>query len=64
VTILLHATSIQLCEEVRRCLEDGVHTVKVLTQNGKLIPGAGAAEVDVGIELREIADNTKGVDQV
>jgi chaperonin GroEL (HSP60 family) len=53
-----------LCEEVRRCLEDGIYTVKVLTQNGKLIPGAGAAEVNVGIELREIADNTEGVDQV
>jgi chaperonin GroEL (HSP60 family) len=63
VTILLHATSIQLCEEVRRSLEDGVFTVKALAQNGKIIPGAGAAELNVGLSLREIADNTDGVDQ-
>jgi T-complex protein 1 subunit theta len=64
ITILLHASSVQLCEEVKRSLEDGVYTVKALARNGKLVPGAGATELNVGISIREIAEKLEGVDQV
>ena len=41
----------------------GVNTVKVITQDGRFLPGAGAVEVELASRIAKLADASHGLDQ-
>mgnify|MGYP000206330261 CR=1 FL=1 len=62
-TIVIRAATEQVANDVERALDDGTHSVKTLCGDPRLLPGAGAVELELGRKLKEFADETKGLDQ-
>ena len=43
--------------------DDGIHAVKTLISDPRVLPGAGAVELELSRRLKLFADEEKGVDQ-
>jgi len=62
-TIVCRAATENVLNDLERALDDGAHSVRTLCSDPRLLPGAGAVELELGKQLREFADETKGLDQ-
>jgi len=62
-TIVIRASTEQVANDVERALDDGTHSVKTLCEDGRLLPGAGAVELELARQLKAFAEETKGLDQ-
>lgn len=62
-TIIVRASTEQVANDVERALDDGIQTARTLCQDGRLLPGAGALELELCKVLKEYADEVKGLDQ-
>ena len=62
-SIILRASTHNVLEDLERAVDDGVNTVKVLTQDGRFLPGAGAVEIELARRIRKLADGSTGLDQ-
>ncbi|MEM2022268.1 MAG: TCP-1/cpn60 chaperonin family protein, partial [Archaeoglobaceae archaeon] len=51
-------------EEIARGIEDAVRVVGCALEDGKVVPGAGAPEIEVGLRLREFAPKLGGREQL
>lgn len=49
--------------DLERSLDDGICGVKTLCTDGRLLPGAGAVELELSRQLKAYADEVKGLDQ-
>lgn len=49
--------------DVERALDDGIHSVKTLFSDSRLLPGAGAVELELSRLLKLFADEDRGLDQ-
>ena len=38
-------------DDVERALDDGINTFKVLTRDGRMLPGGGATEIELARQL-------------
>lgn len=38
-------------DDIERAIEDGVNTFKALVKDGRFVPGAGAAEIEVASKV-------------
>ncbi|KAJ2512069.1 T-complex protein 1 subunit theta, partial [Coemansia sp. RSA 1939] len=50
-------------DDAERAVDDGVNVVKSLTKDPRLVPGACAAEMELGRLVHEAADRTPGLNQ-
>ncbi|KAG9547364.1 T-complex protein 1, partial [Aureobasidium melanogenum] len=50
-------------EDVERAVDDGVNVVKAITRDARLVPGAGAAEMQLVERISAFADKTSGLSQ-
>ncbi len=64
VTILVRASTEHVVEEIKRAMEDAVGDVSAALQNGRVVAGAGACEVEVAKRLREYANTLSGREQL
>jgi len=64
VTILVRGSTEHVVEEVDRAVEDAIGAVASALELGKVLPGAGAPEVEVAIKLREFAERFSGKEQL
>jgi chaperonin GroEL (HSP60 family) len=51
-------------DEVARAVEDSLGVVRVTLEDGKVLPGGGAPETELALELRDFADSVGGREQL
>lgn len=62
-TILLRASTTNVLADLERAVDDGVHACKQICRDGRLVPGAGATEMELAVQIRNYADLCPGLDQ-
>ncbi|WP_456321974.1 thermosome subunit beta [Palaeococcus sp. (in: euryarchaeotes)] len=60
VTILIRGGTEHVVDEVERALEDAVKVTKDIVEDGKIIAGGGASEIELSIRLDEYAKEVGG----
>lgn len=64
ITIFARGGTEHVLEEVERALNDGIRTVGVTIEDGKVVAGAGAPEIEMGQRLAEYASTVGGREQL
>jgi len=62
-TMVVRAATENLINDVERALDDGVNSFKTICIDPRLLPGAGAVELELCKQLKAFADEDKGLDQ-
>lgn len=62
-TVVIRASTENVANDVERALDDGIQTAASLCKDGRLLPGAGATELELSKLLKAYADEVKGLDQ-
>ena len=62
-TIVLRASTSSVLADLERAIDDGVHAARTACKDGKLVPGAGATEMELSLKVRAFADTCPGLDQ-
>ncbi len=64
VTILVRGGTEHVVDEVERSLTDAIKVVKAALEDGKVVAGGGAPEIEVSLKLREWAPTLGGREQL
>ncbi|QLH75550.1 MAG: TCP-1/cpn60 chaperonin family protein [Methanomassiliicoccales archaeon] len=64
VTILIRGGTEHVVSETERSLDDALNVVRVATEDGKMITGAGAAAMEISMRLKEYASKVSGREQL
>ncbi|MFB6071945.1 MAG: thermosome subunit alpha [Halobacterium sp.] len=64
VTLVLRGGTEHVVDEVERAIEDSLGVVRVTLEDGKVLPGGGAPETELAMELRDFADSVGGREQL
>ena len=62
-TIVLRGATQNYLDDIERAIDDGVNVVKAVTRDPRLIPGAGATEMQLVERVSQFADKTPGIMQ-
>ncbi|GAV04037.1 hypothetical protein RvY_14380 [Ramazzottius varieornatus] len=62
-TIVLRGATENSMDDIERAVDDGVNNFKALTKDDRLLPGAGATEVELARLLTQYADTRPGLEQ-
>ncbi|KAI9741142.1 MAG: T-complex protein 1 subunit theta [Cirrosporium novae-zelandiae] len=62
-TLVLRGATQNLLDDVERAIDDGVNVIKAVTRDARLVPGAGAAEMQLGERVSRKAERTAGLAQ-
>ncbi|EMD92771.1 hypothetical protein COCC4DRAFT_139268 [Bipolaris maydis ATCC 48331] len=62
-TLVLRGATQNHLDDVERAIDDGVNVVKAITRDARLVPGAGATEMQLIERVKAIADKTPGLAQ-
>lgn len=62
-TVLVRASTENVLNDVERAIDDGAHAIKALGDDPRLLPGAGAVELELCKQLKAYADEVSGLDQ-
>jgi thermosome len=63
-TLLLRGGTQQVLNGLERALDDALHAVADVVEDGKLVAGGGAPEIELAMCLREYASTLKGREQL
>ncbi|MCS7121564.1 MAG: TCP-1/cpn60 chaperonin family protein [Archaeoglobaceae archaeon] len=64
VTILIRGGTEHVVEEIARGVEDGVRAVACAVEDGKIVAGGGAPEIEVSLRLKQWAPSLGGREQI
>jgi len=64
VTLLLRGGTQQVLDGLERALDDAMHAVADVIEDGKMLAGGGAPEIELSLRLREYAASLKGREQL
>lgn len=62
-TIVLRGATQNHLDDVERAIDDGVNVIKAVTKDPRLVPGAGATEMQLVERISAFADKTPGLPQ-
>ena len=62
-TIVLRGATQNHLDDVERAVDDGVNAIKAITRDPRMVPGAGAAEMQIIDKVNAIAEKTPGLSQ-
>lgn len=62
-TILLTASTDTMLQDAERSIVDAVHAAKTACKDGRLVPGAGATEMELSHRIKKYGDTCPGLDQ-
>jgi len=62
-TLVLRGATQNHLDDVERAVDDGVNVVKAITKDPRLVPGAGATEMQLLERITALADKTPGLSQ-
>jgi len=62
-TVVLRSGTNNVLDDLERCVDDAVNNYKLLTKDKRMVPGAGATEVELSKRLAEKAEQCPGMDQ-
>jgi len=62
-TIVLRGATANYLDDLERSLDDGINTVRILLRDGRLVPGAGASEIELARRVARYGGKTAGLAQ-
>jgi len=62
-TIVLRGSTMNILDDLERAVDDGVNTFKTLRRDPRLVPGAGATEMEMAHQIMKFATTCPGLDQ-
>lgn len=62
-TIVLRGATTSYLDDLERTIDDGINAVKALTRDPRLVPGAGASEVELARRVLSYGEKTPGLNQ-
>lgn len=62
-TIVLRGATANRMDDVERAIDDGVNVVKSIIRDPRIIPGAGATEVELAKRIADYGEKTPGLSQ-
>ncbi|TID14716.1 T-complex protein 1 theta subunit [Venturia nashicola] len=62
-TLVLRGATQNHLDDVERAVDDGVNVVKAITKDPRLVPGAGATEMQLIERITQLAEKTPGLSQ-
>jgi len=62
-TIILRGATQNLLDDLERAVDDGVNVLKALLKDGRLVPGAGATELELARKVEKYGSGLKGLSQ-
>ncbi|KAK5730850.1 T-complex protein 1 subunit theta [Elasticomyces elasticus] len=62
-TLVLRGATQNHLDDIERAVDDGVNVVKAITRDSRLVPGAGASEMELIERISRVADKTAGLAQ-
>lgn len=63
-TIILRGATQNNLDDVERCIDDGVNSIKGLLKNNQLLPGAGGTEIELTKLITKYGETTPGLLQL
>lgn len=64
VSLILHGGTTHIVDSLKRALNDALRVVGVCLEDGKVVVGGGATEVELAMRLRQYASTLKGREQL
>ncbi|KAL4232557.1 T-complex protein 1 subunit theta [Mactra antiquata] len=62
-TIVIRGSTDNIMDDMERAINDGVNTYKALTRDNRLLPGAGASEIEIAKQITTLGESTPGLEQ-
>lgn len=62
-TIIVRGSTMNALEDLERAIDDGVNSIKSLAKDPRVVPGAGATEMQIAHKLMEVGEKTPGLNQ-
>jgi len=62
-TIVLRGSTTSMLDDVERAVDDGVNCIKTLCRDKRMVPGAGATEINLAKKIQDFAKTITGLDQ-
>jgi len=63
VTIVVRGATANRMDDIERAIDDGVNVVKSVIRDARMIPGAGATEIELAKQIAEFGEKTPGLSQ-
>jgi len=62
-TIVIRGATDNIMDDIERAIDDGVNTFKALTKDNRIVPGAGAIEIELARRVATFGESLPGLEQ-